>query len=243
MTTTADKVWWTRPGFIAATAFLLLVTILAIWISTSSNGTDVTGEPPTPTATSTGSAQTGGSNTTVSTAGSPPSSATELELTEAPANITWTLWQGIALPSSPDDGLADVHDGIAESYTHTPAGALIASTQITNRYTFGNSHTIAERQFAAGAGRDIMVARAKDGVGDTTKAAQTAGFKFVSYSGDNAVLFLAVKYDTGLMQAGLVTLQWVNEDWRLVPSPAGELFSGAQPLTSLSGYVTWAGVS
>jgi len=241
MTTNADKVWWTRPGFIAATAFLLLVSILAIWISTSSNRTDVTSEPPTPTATSTGSTQTGGSNTTVSAA-SPPSSVTELELTEAPANITWTLWQGIALPSSPDDGPADVHDGIAESYTHSPTGALIAAVQITNRAAYGETARVVEAQVVPGVGRDqLLLTPPKPGaLGD---APQIAGFRVAGYSDERADLELVFRLAADRKLVSLtVAMEWHDGDWQIAPTLDGEVYRGGKPLPSLAGYVIWAGV-
>lgn len=239
-----DRVWWTRPGFIAAGAFLLLVVVLAIWIATTRTTATPDATGPVTTTLTPSSTETGGAVTPPPSTSSPsPAPGEQAVLDQAPPDVSWTLWHGIALPTSPSAGPSNVHDGIAEGYTHTPVGSLIAAQQITTRFAFGNSHMIADKQMVPGPGRTAVLGQAKDGDGGTSGAGQQAGFKFVSYTGDTAVLLLAFKLPGGEFRSALVTMQWADSDWRLAPTPSGQLAASTQTIPSLSGFVAWAGVA
>lgn len=51
----------------------------------------------------------------------------------APNGVTWTMWNGEALPSSTADGPGKVTGAVPTCYSHTPVGALIALAQFDLR--------------------------------------------------------------------------------------------------------------
>lgn len=235
-----DRVWWARPGFLAAGAFLLLVAILAIWIATSRTTSDATAPttttPGPPSQAGDGSPQTQPSSATTSTGDTPDVRVPD----QAPADVAWTLWNGIALPSSPAAGPANVHDGLAEGYAHTPEGALVAATQIMYRVSGAKGRDVVERQVLAGAGRDRMLADMP--TASTTPAPQLAGFKYTSYTGDRADIELVLKTADAQLGTLVVAMVWDDGDWRLMPTLQGQGATGYRYIPTMAGYVTWAGV-
>jgi len=239
MTTTADKVWWTRPGFIAATAFLLLVTILAIWITTSGSS-NTTGDP-----TSSPLVESPTSTTDPAGSPSPPGSTVLVESDQvpvaAPDDVSWTLWHGIALPSSPAAGPTNVHDGVAEAFAHSPTGALLAASHITFRAGYGPSREVVETQFVEGPGKELALADASS-PRDPSDAPQIAGFRFVSYSDDEAVVVLALRTKADSLGSIQMSLSWSGNDWRVRPTLDGDMGTRGPSMSSLAGFITWSGV-
>ena len=164
----------------------------------------------------------------------------------APAGVTWTLFQGVALPASAIDGPTHIDGPVLAGYSHTPVGALLALAQISSRYliTPGTGwRDVTDAQVLPSAGRDKFVA-ARAAVtstgGDTF--GQTAGFKFVTYTPDVAVIEL-VSHFPAYYQVVTGTVRWSGGDWKLALQPDGGISPSAQQVQSLAGFIPWSGVT
>ncbi|MGC8628424.1 MAG: hypothetical protein ACP5VR_12910, partial [Acidimicrobiales bacterium] len=71
---------------------------------------------------------------------------------------------------------------------------------------------------------------------------QIAGFSFVSYSPQTAVIDIVVRYQSGAMGVAPFTVEWLDGDWELSPTPGGEVSGPAQQVSSTVGYIAWSGV-
>jgi hypothetical protein len=232
-----ERPWWQLPWFVVSVAALLVVALLAIWVVASGGASDDTTGT---TTTLAGSGMPGAGNANPDPAA--PSGDQSAGLTEAPKDTTWTLWYGIALPSSSSAGPRE--PATSSGYSHDPAGALYAAATIPYRAYGPDWRVIVERQTIAGPARDKLIAeleRAHAGGVDMTGVAQTAGFRFVSYSPDTAVVEFATKGRN--LNKATSTVRWVDGDWRLVLGPDGSLGSQATRITSLGGFIPWSGVA
>ena len=167
--------------------------------------------------------------------------------TTTPRGVTWSLYDGVALPFSAAAGPTRVDGPVAAGYAHTPLGALVAAEQIDSRSFVtprGGWRQVTEQQVLPGPGRTAYIA-ARTKVSDEPPAAglgQTAGFRFVTYSPDVAVIEYASKFPDGHLQATTSTVRWSAGDWRLELQPDGSTSPTVQPISELTGYVPWAGV-
>ncbi|MFD0067385.1 hypothetical protein [Streptomyces sp. NPDC056690] len=165
----------------------------------------------------------------------------------APKGVTWNLVQGFALPSSTASGPGRVEGDVAHCYAHTPVGALIAAVQITCRQMSAkNWEPIVERQ-SVGDGKDYYLNKRRaieKKEGSVAVAAdqhgQIAGFQFITYSADTAVVDLVWRAKDGSLGAGSATMRWDQGDWKneITKTPAAP--GGA--IDNLDGYTAWGGV-
>lgn len=220
-----------------ATAFLLVVMLGGVVVALSFRGED--------------EAQGTGPTTPPSGAAQPaagacrPSHTDQAIPQEAPAGVRWELFYNIALPSSPTAGPLQIRDGVARCYARTPVGALIAVQQIGVRAGFGPAwESIVAEQFMPGPGRDAYARSRAAFVPDRQPGAysQTAGFKFISYSQQSAVVQIVDRATDGGLWATTWTVVWSEGTWKLQATPDGKASSEAQALTSLDGFVAWGGV-
>lgn len=158
--------------------------------------------------------------------------------------VTWTLFNSIAVPKSVTAGPLDVRAEVPRCYAHTPVGALIAQQQISIRAGFGPAwRSIMREQMVPGPGREAF-ARARAAFVPSSQPgsyAQTAGFRFISYSPASAVIQIASRAPDGGLWATTSTMVW-DGMWKLQPTTDGKTASAAQELTSLEGFVAWGGV-
>ncbi|MGK3944960.1 hypothetical protein ABK046_42020 [Streptomyces caeruleatus] len=235
---------WLRGGFVLAAAFIGFIAVIGAVLGVTSNTSgekDSTGTQTPPAGVTVGpssSADTG--------AACPELADTRQDLpTSAPADVTWTLYDTVALPSSKEAGPALAGRDMARCYAHTPVGALLATSQISVRYLAADDWLKVTRTQTVGAGRDTYIA-------DRTKSEQTAppdaggsvhgqiaGFRFVTYNDTTAVIQTVWRFPDGRMQAATTTMLWQDGDWRLEfpadpPDPT--------PVDSLAGYTSWGGV-
>jgi len=248
---------WLRPGFVLAAAFVGFVTVVggAVAVTSGAQGDKAPAasvRSPAPDAETGGPADdTGptGRDTAADAAdgGSCPglSDGSEDVPDSAPAGVTWSLYHGVALPSSKAAGPAVPGPDVARCYAHTPVGALLASSQIGVRYLAAEDWRAVTRAQTVGAGRDTYLARraaaeqtaAPDQEG--TAHGQIAGFRFVTYHSTEAVIDTVWRFPDGRMQAAGTTVLWREGDWLLEyptapPAPT--------PVDSLAGYVAWGGM-
>ena len=181
-----------------------------------------------------------------------PGSAQDQSLpASAPANVTWTLWEGIGLPVSADAGPANVQGSVASRYSHSPTGALIAAAQLSMRVVLAPDtdwRRTVEAGTVPGPGRDTWVKDRELLIGkfvgvEPGQAAQLAGFQFTGYSPDLAVITLVNGDATRGYRASTVTLAWRGGDWRVQQGPDGLTSTNVHPIADLSGFVPWSGVS
>ncbi|MEE1940988.1 hypothetical protein V1L54_16515 [Streptomyces sp. TRM 70361] len=246
---------WLRTGFVLAAAFLGFVAVIGAAIAIGSD----TPAPGTPAGAGATTAEAPGSRARTA---DPPRSAPASgdagagcpELTDerqdvptsAPAGVTWTLYQAVALPSSEAAGPAVAGADVARCYARTPVGALLATSQISVRYLAAEDWRKVTRTQLVGAGRDAYLAdragaerTAPPGGRGGAAHGQIAGFRFVTYNDTTAVIQTVWRFPDGRMQAATTTVLWRDGDWRLeYPAvPAAPV-----PVDSLAGYTQWGGV-
>ena len=177
-----------------------------------------------------------------------PPAGDQVVPTSAPAGVAWSLFQGVALPSSRTAGPTRVNGPVHAGYAHTPEGALIASAQIGYRHliTPGEGwRQVVQQQVVPGPGREAFTtARAKvttDQVPAGTYG-QIAGFRFVTYSPDTAVIQFVTRFRSGTLQVTTSTARWLDGDWKLQLQPDGGASPTAQRADNLAGFVPWGAV-
>lgn len=173
--------------------------------------------------------------------------------TSAPSGISWSLFDGVALPSSATAGPTRTDGAVHAGYAHTPEGALIADVQIAVRYlaTAGSGwRGILAQQIVPGPGVEAYTkARTAAGLGnvdhvDTAGVGQVVGFRFVTYTPSVAVIQIVVRFpSTGQYQVATNTVDWLDGDWKLQLLPDGSSASTQQTVSSLAGFTPWSGVS
>lgn len=168
--------------------------------------------------------------------------------TQPPAGVTWTLFHGVAQPTSPEHGPHRRQADVDRCFAHTPTGALLAAWQIATRFVLADDwRRVVELQVMPGPGRDAYVAqraRVRAGAGrDAGGYGQLAAFGFASYTPQVATVQLVSRFAaTGQLQVNTVTVVWSGDDWRLLLQPGGSISPSLQAVSSLTGFVPWAGV-
>ncbi len=254
-----DQSPWTRPGFVLAGVVVVLALACGLYLAigggghhataSSSSGRSTTAVPTTRSSTGRSTSPTkskpGGCNV-------PPGPQAVPQV--APADITWQLWRGVALPWSASAGPGSVHGDVAACFAHSPLGALLAAVQLPYRVGYSPHWLVAvDAMTVPNAGRQALIRQvrasiATQGTGflyaptPESQIQQVAAFQVVSYDGGTAVIDLVERSESGTMGVAPFTVQWLDDDWRLVLEPTGALSGPAQPVSSTVGYIAWAGV-
>lgn len=231
-----------RRGFIAAAVVVALVVIAAVVVAISGGGDsdDVpvgVGGPATAPATS-ASADAGDCD---------QPEGDQLPPAAAPTN-EWELVGALVAPTDPDAaGPGNVSDeGLRSCFAHDPTGALFAAVNWLGSTTDPELAPLAlEELTAPGPGRDtLQAAYASDPTsvfGNDPGGFQVTGFSYLTYTGDVAMMNLAIGLVGGGQASVPVTLEWSGQDW-LVQVPAdGNFGAGIDALPTLAGYVPWSG--
>ena len=230
-----------RHGFIAAAVVVALVIVAAVVLAFT-GGDDSAPAP-----------QAGGTSTTAAPATSAAADSGDCDQPEgdqlppvaAPVN-DWELVGKLVAPTDPEAaGPGQVTDeGLRTCFAHDPTGALFAAVNWLATTSDAELLSAALQDVTApGPGRDAMSSKlASDPVAVIGDGGyQLAGFTFLSYTGEVAMMNLAVDVAGSGQAAFPMTLQWSGSDW-LVQLPAdGKVLAGLQPLRSLAGYVPWSG--
>ncbi len=240
---------------------LILCVVLVVADIASGDGRDVVASSAGPasapgaTAVATGGAPTtddgGGTPAPTDPAGPCPPLTQGFAGTpqEEPSEITWERYRGLALPSSPLSGPVGGTGSVSRCFAHTPTGALIAAMQISSRALYAPDwRSVAEYQLLPGAGTDEFVTRMTSLVGtahpglvrDVVGLLQPAGFKFLAYSPEQAVIALAFASEgNARLQSAVYTVVWGGHDWLLQAQPDGTVSALPQRPESLDGFVPW----
>jgi hypothetical protein len=241
-----------RFGFVAAVGFLGLVVVLGIYVSATHGSGKVNtavgagpsvGSGPSPTA-----AQPSATSSSDARNACGLTDTDQTAPTSTPPDITWQLWQGVAVPTSSTAGPGKTDGAIAGCYAHTPLGALLAVSQIGPRLGVANrtqAMDILKQQAMPGPGvdKDLSLISSGAPIGDDSASGQLAGFQFVSYTPDSATINLVDKMPNGTFNTATFAARWTGEDWKIVIQDDGTDSSSVSQVSSLSGYVPWGGIS
>ena len=169
-------------------------------------------------------------------------------LTAAPQGVTWELFQGVALPTSSTDGPTRIDGPVHAGFSRTPTGALLADMQISSRILVDRQvdsiRRVVQAQLVEGPGKTAylnLIGQLTENVPPATGYAQIAGFRYITFTPDLAVISRATRDQGGRTQVSTDTVRWVDGDWKLDRPPSG--LQQPQVVQDLAGYVPWSGVS
>lgn len=168
--------------------------------------------------------------------------------TSPPPGVHWDLFHGVALPTSSAAGPSHSDEAMASGFAHSPTGALIASQQIETRAFLAPGagwRKVARAQFVPAPARAKYVRAESQATSSPSPGSlgQTAGFKFVTYTPDTAVIEIASRFpSSGQLQVTTSTMRWLDGDWKQELQPDGSPSPTAQALSDLVGFVEWSGV-
>ena len=235
-----------RPpvGLMASIVVVAVIVVLGLAVVLSN------GSKPSKTATGGGD---GVSSTPVAGASPSPSdwgcrpSDTDTSLpAQAPTDVTWSIVNTVAVPTSSSAGPLQTSGLVARCYAHTPRGALMAAVNLFYRVAVEAPQvTVVQEQVVPGAGATALENQLKT-VTDPIQAgelAQLAGYRIVSYTPDTTVITLVNgSVQSNTLKASDVTVQWSGGDWKLVVGPDGSISGPGTSITSLAGYTAFGGV-
>lgn len=236
----ADRPAWARPGLMIAAGVIVLIVIggVVVMLAPGDSSHDPQAPAPRPPAPAAPSAA------------APDGAVLPTALpTVAPSDVTWQLVGQAAVPVSASAGPSTVTGGTATGYARTPIGALIAAAQISTRAGLAAGEdswrpTI-EQQMVAGPDRDRLLA-ALEAAGDSStqpgELSQIAGYQYLSYSPDTAVIGLVYRAPSAgspRYHVLTLTLVWRDGDWRLMPPPGGAWTAVNRPAPDLTGVIEW----
>jgi hypothetical protein len=237
---------FTKPGFIIAAALVVALIAATVIIFFLPKGQGNAQPAPAP-AESSGSATVSPSASAAageSVCGLPATAETALG--SAPES-KWELVGRMATPTNPETfgpGATD-ESGFRSCFAHSPTGALYAAVNIV---ALGSSTQdevkLAERLLVPGTGRDAAIkeAQTRNSSTGTSESAQIRGFILKSYTPAEADVDLAIQLQNGALAHSVLSLRWIDGDWKVKPSDDGQIFTGTAQLSDLSGYIAWSGV-
>ncbi|GAA0710900.1 hypothetical protein Drose_24900 [Dactylosporangium roseum] len=227
---------WTRPGFVAAAAFMVVVVLSGIGVALSAGGDS-------------GASATGAPSVDAASPPDEEESSLPTDIPTAPPDdVSWQLFGQVAVPVSATDGPRRITETTASGYAHTPTGALTAAAQLMTRAGYYNGRRVWEptitEQFVPSADRDQLLAKLRalpEEPTDPGRPAQLTGFRFRSYRPETAVidLLLQVPNGTDSSQLATATVWWRDGDWRMVAPPDGSWTSLVRPVTDLTDFIPW----
>lgn len=238
---------FTKPGFIVSAALViaLIAAVIVIFALPRSESSPKAGQT-----TSTSSSPTPDSSQPANTGGSVcglPASA-ETTLGSAPKS-TWTLVGKMAAPADPETfgpGITD-SDGVRSCFAHSPTGALYSAVNVI---ALGSSSEqdelkLADRLLVPGPGRDAAMKEAQTRTSSSTgtgESSQVRGFIIKAYNSTEAEIDLAVEMPNGALLHSMLSLRWVDGDWKIKATDDGEIFHSMAQIPDLNGYIPWSGV-
>lgn len=231
---------WTRPGFLAACAFLVVIALLFVVVMVAGDGGNdgqQAASSPTPS--------TSASQHTEDGDGCPElEESNDVPTTAPPAE--WELFRTVALPVSQEAGPAVFEGDVARCFAHSPTGALMAAAQIGTRYTLAEDWTsVVEQQTYGDAkeqlieGRTKVEATASPPPPEPGELGQIAAFDITTYSPQTAVVQLVTRFTGGTLQVNTSTLRWMDGDWRYEVSQTN---APQKTIQTLEGFTEWGGV-
>jgi len=241
---------WLWPAVAVAVALAVVLLIVVLTTGGGGGGESAAVTPPGgSTAEPNPSTGTGG-NSSVPAVPNPATTGTRQPsdpqyLTAAPAQVTFQVVHGLQLPFSPVDGPLRVDGPVAAGYSHTPQGAALAGTQLSQRLVFAPGYKeVVDQQsvFADLLRSQFLAGRAsqpQSSDGDLAAAvARSVAFKVDSYSPERATVQVAFPNVNGAPRTyttGPYTVVWSGGDWKYADNSK----SAATTVNSLAGYTPW----
>ena len=176
------------------------------------------------------------------------SSAAESAGFPIPTQVTW-LQVGLgALPFSGTAGPTAIRAGVPSGFAHTQAGAVQAAIQILGRLSWSAQTPTSMRAVVTACTTPSAQARVILRFGppvDPSVIPQVAGFQVVAYTGTQAVVNLALRFN-GTLRVSPATLQWVSSagrvgDWKLAGAPGPLSQTSWAAVEDLTGYLLFSG--
>jgi hypothetical protein len=235
-----DNAWWAGPRFLISAVLVALLAVLGIVLWLWPDAEEPTQAAPAPAKTA---APASGEE---SVCGLDATGGTTL--TKAPEDIKWEALGAIYAPSSEDHGpgTIDPDTGVRSCYSHTPEGALLATTNVL---TSGNDPQVLLDTIKAlgidNPGKDIAIGQVQQRLssGDTsTVPLEVAGFRLLSYTEDKATVEVVVAADDGTEDIHMTTgvdLVWTEGDWHVAFQENGDPGPVSGQVSDLTGYITW----
>jgi hypothetical protein len=229
-----------RRSVAAAAVFLTVLAVVAAWLIWPKN-------EQRPSEMQRPEEPAGGAAPVEAAANGCPAMPSSDEIPVAGPPVTWEVFNGAVLPVSQEHGPRIVDGAIARCYSRTPTGALLAATQIEYRLLVDpeGGIDVVREQAVPGPGRDALIAalreRGRPGPAAPGELCQVAGYRFVTYTPNEAVI-AAASNCRGNFQLTESRVQWYDGDWRQVLEADGDSSPTAAVLPDLSGMTIWSGV-
>lgn len=229
---------WAKSGTVCAIGLVALLIVcggIIAWGAATNRSRAAATTSPATSLPSGGSVPAGPSG--------PTGSSTTAASSPAPVNVTW-LQVGLGgLPFSSSDGPATIRAGVPSGFTHTQAGAVLASIQILGRLSW-SAQTPASMQ-AVATDSTLPSAQAVDSItygppSDPGLIPAVAAFQVITYSADQAVITVALRFN-GTLRVAPATVQWSGGDWKLAGAPGPLSQTSWAAISDLTGYVLFSG--
>ncbi|WP_427008496.1 hypothetical protein [Pseudarthrobacter sp. H2] len=238
---------FTRPGFIISAALVVALIAAVVVIFFLPKGNSTAQQSPASSSAGASSAPAKSADAAGKSICGLPSSA-ETALGAAPKS-KWELIGKMAAPTDPKTfgpGLTD-DSGFRSCFAHSPTGAVYSAV---NLVVLGSSKSqemnikLADKLMAPGAGRDAAKQQATtlDPSTGSSETVQVRGFLLKSYMPTEANVDLAFETSGGKLFHAVLPLQWLDGDWKVKVSDAGQLINDVARLSDMSGFISWAGV-
>lgn len=230
---------FTSRGFIAAAVVVGVIILAAVIVLVTSLSAprDPVAQP---TSTPSGPVASGDDRSICGLEGF----ETESSLTAAP-ETKWELVGTVAAPTDAKVGPGKVDsDGLRTCFAHTAQGALFASVNYIALGSDARTLPYLAQLIEPGPGRDAAEAASSPDASPSNARLQVAGFKVNSYTGAEAVIDIAwtVTSSGNKLVSYPMVMHWVDGDWMVSLTDAGQPPFSSSPLSSLGGYIPWAGV-
>ncbi len=226
---------WSSPSFLAALVVVLVLVAAAAAAVVNHTGGDTPAVAPT-------TAPSG----TVGTGSATAPAVLDTAIPIAAPVTTWADYHGVLIPTSATAGPGRVSGDVASGFAHSPTGALLAATQLpVRRILAADWATVLTTSVVPGPGVAVWRStRSQLGTQITPPAGgwtQTAGYRFLAYNPDQAVIQFLNSAPTGDFTVTVATVAWDGGDWKLVLQPDGDDTPDTTPVTSPAGFTIWQG--
>ena len=238
---------FTRPGFLVAAAFVVILVVVGIvlGVNATTRDSDEPGiaSPSSADSTSEPSATAPSEDATEAGACRVEGETLEGSLSTAPA-VEWQYQGTMAFPTSDEFGPTQTTaEGVRTCFQRSPEGALLAAANGAAQATDGESiEAWLEYFLAEGPNREAVLGAGPGSGSDTSGVrVQIAGFRMLNFDGDTASVDVALRASIDgqtITMSSVYALVWENDDWKMaVQDPDSPVDFATIP--DLSGYVPW----
>ncbi|TLM80885.1 hypothetical protein [Pseudarthrobacter sp. NamE5] len=232
---------FTKPGFIIAAALVvaLIAATVIIFLLPKGQGN----AQPAETSGSATVSPSASAAVNKSICGLPASS--DVALGSAPSS-KWELVGRMAAPTDPNTIGPGVtaENGFRSCFAQSPTGALYAAANMValgGLSDEGIQRELIEKLVVPGRGRDAALKDIRTPSSADSSSIQIRGFVIKAYSTTAAHVDLAFSTSTGEYGHCVLPLKWIDGDWKVEISDAGELLNDVAQIRDLGGFIPWSG--